>query len=244
MKKVHATGLSLIAAAAVCAVSAASALAADEWLANGAPIAAALVVEIPMELTLISLTSAGGTILEEIACSVIFDGKVGPVAAGVIEDMTNLTNEFIGELGMLNERFLDCEVIKDNESLSACVIHSLVEVWLDALNLELGLTWTTQIELMGAEPLFLNHIFGGGVEKEPGYVLKCKLNGGNTIEELCESLRSAALENVVGGVKMTFNWENPIDTEIANCSLLGANTGALKGSGVIKLTNGETLSVS
>jgi len=237
-------GATLLAIQALCAIAVTSAFAADEWLANGAVITVQLSAETPMELTLIALEKAGGASLEEILCSVVFDGTVGPGAAGLVEDLLSLSGETIGELGMTNEKFLDCEVVNDSGSLSSCKKNTLVELWLDNLNLELELTWTTQIELMGAAPLFLDHFFGAGVGKEVGYEFKCELISGIVIEELCEGLRSASLENIVEGVLTVFNWENPIETEAATCSLLGVGTGALKGSGVTKLTNGEALSVS
>jgi len=245
MRKTYVTGLAIVAVCAFWAVLAAPALAEDEWLAKGAVIAAALAAEIPMELTLINLEKAGGATLEEILCSLIFDGTVGPGAEGVIEDILSLSGEVIGELEMTNEKALDCTVVSSvGSSMIACKLNTLVELWLDNLNLELTLTWRTQIELMGVEPLFLNHIFGGGAGKEVGYKFKCELNSGISIEELCEGLRSAALENVLEGTRMTFNWESPIGTEAAECTLLGAATGALKGNGMVKLTNGEFLSVS
>lgn len=245
MKGTCVAGFALAAVCAFCAIVVTSAFAADEWLADGAPITAALSAETPIELALIALEKAGGAFVEEILCSLIMDGTVGPGAEGVIEDILSLTGETIGELEMANEKPLSCTVTSNNAmDLSACKLNTLVEVWLDNLNLELVLTWKTQIELMGAEPLFLNHLFGGGAGKEVGYEFKCEINLGVKIEELCESLRSAALENVVGGVQMTFNWENPIGTEAAECTLLGVGTGTLKGSGITKLTNGKALTIS
>lgn|GEM_PF-2326254 len=245
MKKIHIAGLALAAVCASFAIVAAPAFAEDEWLAKGAAILAQLAAETPMELTLISLEKAGGAVLEEILCSLIFDGQVGPKSEGVIEDILSLSGEVVGELGMTNEKALDCTVVNSvGSSPIACKLNTLVELWTNNLNLELSLTWRTQIELMGAEPLFLNHIFGGGVEKEVGYTFKCELNSGIPIEELCEGLISAALENTLEGVRMAFNWENPIGTETGTCSLLGAATGAMKGNGIVKLTNGEFLAVS
>lgn len=245
MTKIYIVALAISAACASFAVVAAPAFAEDEWLAKGVAILAQLASETPMELTLVSLEKAGGAVLEEILCSLIFDGQVGPKSEGVIEDMLNLSGETVGELGMANEKALDCTVVNSvGSSMIACKLNTLVELWTNNLNLELSLTWKTQIELMGAEPLFLNHIFGAGVEKEVGYTFKCELNSGITIEELCEGLISAALENTLEGARMTFNWENPIGTEAGTCSLLGAATGTLKGSGLVKLTNGEFLAVS
>ena len=245
MKKLYIAGLILAAACASFAAVAAPAFAEDEWLAKGVAILEKLAAETPIELTLISLEKAGGAVLEEILCSVILDGQIGPKSEGLIEDMLSLSGETIGELGMTNEKALDCTVVNSvGSSPIACKLNTLVELWTNNLNLELSLTWKTQIELMGAEPLFLNHIFGAGVEKEVGFTFKCELNSGIPIEELCEGLISAALENTLEGVRMAFNWENPIGTETSTCSLLGAATGALKGSGLVKLTNGEFLAVS
>ncbi len=235
----------LVAACTSCAAAATPAFAEDEWLAKGVPITAALSAETPIELTLVTLEKAGGAVLEEILCSVIMDGTVGPGAEGSIEDLLSLSGEVIGELGMTNEKALDCTVVNSVESSPiACKRNTLVELWTTNLNLELGLKWKTQIELMGAEPLFLNHVFGGGVEKEVAYTFKCELNNGLPIEETCEGLTSAALENTLEGTRMAFNWEAPISSEPGTCSGLGAGTGALKGSGLIKLASGEFLSVS
>jgi hypothetical protein len=235
MKRVNILGFIFLAVVAFCATITPSAFAVDEWLANGAAIAAPLAVQTEMELTLIQLEKAAGLILEEILCSLVMDGTAGPLAADSVESLLNLVNEIIGGLG---EKSLVCEVIANNGAVIACKNKTPVEFWVD------NLPWKTEIELMTKEPFFLDHFFAGGAGKEVGYEFKCEVIGGIIIEELCEGLRSAALENEPTGVLVTFNWEIPIETEFAECTLLGANTGGLKGSGVMKLTNLELLSVS
>lgn len=237
MSKILTTAPVLLAVLAFFALAASPAFAEDEWLANGAPIVGTPSVEGTIELTLVNLVKTAGSILEEITCSLTLQGTISSTKTLLIQDMVSLGGTTIAESGANS---LDCRVSANDKGVEACREGSLVELWVDHLNLGTSLTWPMEIELMTGEPKFLGKL----LEEETGYKIKCELELGGVIEELCDGTTSAALENTIAGAAYTFNWEAPISSRLANCTGLGAETGGLKGSGVFTLTNGQTLSVS
>ncbi|HEU0250998.1 MAG TPA: hypothetical protein VFR48_09770 [Solirubrobacteraceae bacterium] len=237
MSKILAMGPVLIAVLAFFALAASPAFAEDEWLANGVAIVGTPSVEGTAELTLVDLVKSSSSILEEITCSLTLQGIISSAKTLLVQDMVNLGGTIIGESGT---NFLDCRVSANDKSAEACRNGSLVELWVDHLNLTTSLTWPMEIELMTEEPKFL----GKFLEEEMGYKIRCEVELGGVIEELCSGTTSVALENTIAGAAYTFNWEAPISSRFANCTGLGPETGGLKGSGVFRLTSGQTLSVS
>jgi hypothetical protein len=237
MYRIHIAALALAATLALCAVAASSAFAADEWLSNGEKITGTPAVETEIELGLTNLEGSGGPVLEEISCSMILQGIISASNVWLVQDVLNLSKSIIAESG---EKFLDCKVVANNGSGSACKNGSLVEFWVDHLNLETLLAWPSEIELMTEAPEFLAKF----TNEEMGYTIRCELVRGEFFQELCGGVTSAALANVATGVETTFNWTSPTNSQFANCTGLGNGTGGLTGKGVTKLTSGATLSVS
>jgi hypothetical protein len=231
-------GLALIAvftaAWTICGVTAATAFAEGQWAANGEAITTALAIDLTGTLHLINLKSAGGAVLVEVECNGLFEGTVGSAGAGSITDLVNLSAETIGGLGDTNERKLNCTVTATAKELGDCTATGeLAEALPTNLNLELSTTWTTSLESM--ESTILDKL-----PATSGYEVKCKTSLGE-LENKCEGSTSALLQNAESekGVLGLFNSESGT----TSCSLTGTSTGKVEGSGIITLTNGETLTV-
>jgi hypothetical protein len=238
MRKIHIVGVSLVAMFAFLAVGAASAFAEGEWLANGEKIMVALAADTSGALHLINLKSAGGAVLVEVECNGLFEGTVGPGAADSVTDLINLSNETIGGLGDTNEKKLNCTVTATAKELGDCTATGeLAEVLPTNLNLELGTTWTTTVELMTGTPMVYLDLFPA----TSGYEVKCKTSLGE-LENKCEGATSAFLENMETEKGVLGNFTS--ESEPTSCNLTGTNTGTLEGSGLTTLVNEELLTVS
>lgn len=235
MKKIHVLGLVLFAVFAFSSVIASAAFAESEWLAGGLAIGVALAADTAGTVLLINLE--GGAVLIEVECSGLFEGTVGPGAADTITDAVGLEGTVIGTLeeGDTNKTGLSCTVVKTAGGILDCEANSLATVWVDFLNLELSLVWATKIELVGTE-------FRDDIQAESGYEVECKTPVGSLTNLCGEELTSSKLENMTTekGVLGIFD----ANSQSVKCTLTGAASGDLGGSGLITLTNGETLSVS
>jgi hypothetical protein len=204
-----------VAVFALGAMTAPSAFAEGEWLANGKMIAA----ELPVEITGLMFKDilVLGLLIINLHCEFVLNGAVGPGAAGLIEKVLNTSLEEIGAplIGLA----LLCEVV--TSATEACgKVGELAEVWLE------NLPWATKIELSGTE-------FLDAFPTTAAYEALCP----NAEDYLCEGLFAAVLTNVANGVLAVFKeneYEFPCTT----------GTGHIGGEAVITLTNGEILSVS
>jgi hypothetical protein len=229
------------------AVTVTSSFAAGEWLENGKAIAAAAATRTTGELNLISLKSAGGTALVEFKCSGEFDGTVGPGGADSVTDLRTLMEEVIGGLGDTNEKRLNCTVTATAKELGDCIATGeLAEVLPTNLNLELGSTWATLVELMAANGVnYYLDLFPA----TSGYEIKCKTSIGE-LENRCEGATSAFLINNAGAKGVTVKFGREVnggvaeESEPTNCNLVGAGTGTLSGEILTTLNNGAILTVS
>jgi hypothetical protein len=234
MKKIHILGLALCAVFAFSAIAAASAFAADEWLAGGAAITTEL--ETSTEGTLNLHVLSGETEVNEINCSALLTGDVGPKEINLVLDLFNLSSVLIEELP---GTALACETLT-NPIGAGCTIGGETLLWADELRLGAEpLTWESLLELMAAEPLFLVHLHHVAFE------LLCFNLMGTNLEFLCEGLTSAAVDNLAAGVEFLFNTAAPISSELLTCTgtVEGLTVGLL-GNIPSKLTNGAVLSAS
>jgi hypothetical protein len=188
---------------------------AAEWLANGAPIAAAAPATTGLEL-LITETVVNNKFA--ISCSVFLDGTVGPGADDLITEVLNLDHEKVEELPGTPVK---CE------AREKCELET--ELW------PAGLPWETLLVLMEAGAILdLIHI-------EFKYLC---LIGGLSFTELCAGLTSAQMVNVVGGVEPRFSAAAGTEPLECTSGGAGSGTIASEGTPLIKLNNTEALSVS
>ena len=235
MRKSRIVGFGLFAALALCALDVAPAL-AGEWLVEAANVAAALSAETEMEfeLKVYEKVPPSAVVLTAIKCSGFLTGTLGPEKKDLVESLDKLAFPFeeIGELGMTNEKSLSCTVTSSGTALTDCLTASTVELWTDNLNLELSLTWETEIELTpGGE--FLDHF-----QSTTGFEIKCTTNSGVMGENLCEGGARAQLTNEAGTVPasvldkfLTLTATLEKELERMNSTLVGEHTCELNGTG-------------
>jgi hypothetical protein len=206
MKKLQTVGLALVVVCAFGAILATSAF-ATEWLSKGAAIAAALPAD-----TLGILVLTDTVIDEQAECSVLFEGTVGPGAAGTITKALDL---------MGNENALDCFVTALHGA--ACAQGELATITL------LNLPWNTLVVLVTGPPEeFRDEITTSSIEKslQPGYEILCK----NTVET-CTSDTSVKLVNLMEGVESAFDAKS----ELSECTAGGKKAGEITGKGTTTL---------
>jgi hypothetical protein len=232
MRKIHLLGLALLGVLAFSAVVAASAF-AGEWLVEGAKLENAVQAE--TEGLLFLTTLENGNVLATVDCEGIFDGTIGPGANDLIEDVLNLAHEAIGTLEEdENTLSLSCEVTATISSLVGCNLHSLAELWVDNMSLELKTGWLSEIELMEPGGIFLDHL---GIIDEangdltPGYHLLCLDAFGGSHPNLCTGLTSAVLTNDLTTTPASVLGEFNAESEKADCELGGVGAGDTEGSG-------------
>jgi hypothetical protein len=182
------------------------------------------------ELELHSLVLGLDAVL--IDCSGIFEGKIeGGGVLGLVEDLLNLSEELITELGVTGELALSCEVLTSLNSECGAV-GGLASLYPMGLNLGLGTGWHVEVVLSGANflLLFLN-------EGEPGYHIICP--GGK--ENLCgQNSTTSGLLTTGTDILATFGEEVGTESEEVTCT---TGTVMILGMGDITSTSG-TLSLS
>jgi hypothetical protein len=229
MKKLYTIGLAVVAVFAFSVIAAASALAASEWLLEGAAITTADPVETTGEL-LLADTGTG----TEITCSGKFDGTVGPGAADKIEKVLSLggVEEKFENLAKVLVPAVNCSVEK--AGLCSVAVGALIVV------IPLHLPWTTEL-LLPEATLWVDDITTG-TGGEPGYEVSCNTFIG-VQTDVCEGKPGADEKNITGGVEGIFE-ENETTNPKGNCSIGGAKTALTVGKGITTPNNGGTLTVS
>jgi hypothetical protein len=171
-----------------------------------------------------------------VKCEDILDGTVGPGKEDLIETVLNLAGELINEFGEAPELPLHCE------SVAGCEKTTEAEVWPKNIYPN---GWKTQLELMSSEPEFLDHLFAGGIGKEPGYEMRCLVGGVNKTD-FCEGLTTAKVENITAekDVLEIFNPAAPISSQLGSCELGGTGAGELLDEYLIFLESGLGLTVN
>jgi hypothetical protein len=241
MRKITTMVFALFAVCAFCALSASAAFAESEWLFKGLPIegAAGLEAETEGEITLIKYAETGSeTVLNELLCSGIFDGFVGPLNLDRVTDLLSLEHLLeIGELGSSGmEESLDCEVMFDAGSLLDCKSGTFALLWVDNLNLLTEDWWNTEITLSGG--VFLDDFTSNLSGLFPGYDVECESLLGIRGSELCEGLVTADLENDAGGSVLGTFLPTPV-AERGTCSSTGARSADITGMGDTWVTEGQ-----
>lgn len=172
----------------------ANAMAADEWLANGAPIATELAAQTSVEM----LLETTGIFLEhvDVLCSWIYDGTVGPGSKDLVTDFLTLSGELLEllygpESLLVLPMAVECVV----EEGGMCKENLL---WLGTINLP----WETEIELMEGSVFLDKTLNAGG---NPGFLIVCQSAlSGMWEEEECTGNTSDTLKNLSeGGVEGT-----------------------------------------
>jgi len=211
-------GLALFVMFAFGAFAATSAFAEGKLLLNGEAILALLNIEASGELLLKDTKVTGPP---EIVCAGIFDVDVEPGGVlGFVEALLTSTKELL-EGATAGSDLIECK--KDLKNLCSTPVD--VEV--------LSLPGHVEIELMlvGTASVYLL-IFLEEAEKTPHYIVHCKTILGE-MEDLCEGLSSARLNNTAEDVLGYFNAlaiTEPFGaaTETAACSLGGAASGVFE----------------
>jgi hypothetical protein len=218
-------GALLFAALALSAIAAASAFGSTGWLVDGKPITeaeGALATETEEEL---ELTDLGATPSLKVSCKDILDGTVGPEVKDEITEVLNVAKEKIGTGLPLSCTVTNSSICAGNK-VSVQPVH---------------LPWLTELEGMEAEAYILDHLFGSGAGKEPGYTIDCETLLG-LAEDICEGLTSAKAENTTeNDVLEIFSEVAGIESQKRNCTSGGAGVGDIKGEGLVLLTSGKTL---
>jgi len=148
MRKLQVLGLVLFAVLVFSAVAATAAFAESEWLVEGTALAGELPAETEGLLILKNYEKNNTTVLVEVHCTGIFKGTIGPGGLDLVDDVLSLDHSLTVvtlEEGDENKTPLDCLVILDGGALTDCTQEeaselNLANVWVDNLNLELGLT--------------------------------------------------------------------------------------------------------
>ena len=234
MKKSHIFGVMLFAVLAFCAVSAASAFAAEaEWLVNGKTVSAekaegleALATSSELQLT--DLTALGNGTVD---CSGTLKGTIINSKDILITEVLNLAGTVI-PLVALEGTGLNCE------GLELCT--GLAEAWAD------NLPWLVEPELQ-ANGTFLFNLTEDEGHGPPGYHIVCKNILGGTTEDLCtRTLSTGLLENMTTeGLLAIFSLtELETNKEEATCTLTKEETGHVNGSGTITVDGGAAITVS
>jgi hypothetical protein len=231
MKKSHILGLALFAIFAFGVLTAASAMAAvefllAEWLVNGAPITETLATdsesgEIALEETVLGVKTV-------VLCSGIFDGTIGPNGVDEITALLDLTGTITVPRTL------------EGSGLACTNSGNCPEplVW------AVGLPYKTQAELMveGTETWFVD-LFTNAT-KEIGYHVECM--GG--ISDLCIAPEVIVhLGNEANGT-VDGEFSDPFTElaglKLANCELAGPEGAKITGLGFTLLTGTGSLSVS
>lgn len=226
-------GIMLFAALAFCAVSAASAFAAEaEWLINGKTVAeekaGGLEALLTGELSLTDLTSLGNGTVD---CSGTLKGVIVNSKDILVEEVLSLAGTAVPKTA-LEGTGLDCE------GLELCT--GLAEAWAD------DLPWLVEPE-EEANGTFLFNLTEHEGHGPPGYHFVCKNSLGGTTEDLCtRPLITGVLENMATeGLLAIFSLEEQEkEKEETTCTLTKEETGHVNGSSTITVDGGATITVS
>lgn len=207
MRKTYAVGLALVAVLAFSAAAVASASAA-EWLLNGEPIEAGVLV--PAVTTgLLFLTDLGSGV------TVHCEGRfLGSVDAGGLDEIT------LAEPLTTEADLIECEVTKE-DPFGICKVGVIADV--EAVNLP----WKTELKAVGAG--VRDDIVNGGAG-EPGYKVVC---GGQT--DTCLGHTSAKVTLNTSPVPSAFDAES--EKAKCEGTLLSGE-GDIEGEGTIESPNG------
>lgn len=220
------------------------ALAASKFLLNGAEITSDLTFSVGMEVLMEDMHTFG---MPEYLCSWIFDGLIeaGGVSA-FINEILMLTGERLGASGATFEA---TGTVKDLAGKTITVGKVLETLQNDEIECEdmkgvcsgivtltaLDEPWHLEVTLLESLTYMLH--FLSEETKGLAFWLDCNTIGGLT-EELCEGPTFTSLENVVGGVLMTWNENSEI-----SCSIGGPGQFLVTAEGRLESSLG-TLSVS
>ncbi len=214
MRKHGLVTTALLAVIAVWAISATTALGADEFLVGGATITATLSAEVEGHLILTALE--GNAVLDQITCALIWTGTM--VAKTMeITKWLNLAKEEIG--AELVAPALSCTVSESAGGITDCLINTSAEVWPD------NLPWIAAIELIGTAYT----LDVGNGAKKPGYDFSCLAPIG-TVSELCEGLTNFVLTNELGTSPATVLAEATSTAQKLNCTAVGTENGDVEKS--------------
>jgi hypothetical protein len=222
MSKLRIALLTLLAACAFNAALAASAHAEEEaeMLLNGTPVTSGVEAEISSTLLLEDMSATGKP---DVLCSWLFVVDYLNPHLGYYILVLDLAKEEVSE-----SKPLTCESSSTCESSKATIypIH---------------LQW--HYELLGfLRPRWMlleNEETKPGL---PGFTVLCHTILG-TITDTCEGATESEMVNVSGGVEL-IDSENEEITPAVNCSLGGAKSGLIVGTGLMQAVGGGTLAES
>jgi hypothetical protein len=227
------TALLVVAAAAVFT---APAFAADEWLWNGAAIAAPLAVETTFELLLID---DNALVKADLLCGGLFVGTVGPGGADAVSTLLNSKSEAESALDLASKSFLSlkCELMEKG----ACEEANGTAITVFPLGLTPG--WASEI-LLPIATLFVDDIKEGTGGMLPGFEVTCKTALLGVETDTCRGLIGEVLTNEGVGVKGVFEENEPETNPAGNCSIGGEKEGLVVGETLTVVKEVGTLSVS
>ena len=215
MKKMLVTGSPILAGLLIMICTTSASATTLQWLANGA------VITTPLAYEIIGESTFGYSIVgqkSEVLCSVVFVGTVGPGPEGTISELLNLKKEVV----TLEKPVLECVRIEGcMEEMTAA-----------------HLPWLSRLSLVVTELLL--YIMESGGQGTPAW------------EFFCTSLGTAICPAGGSGYIVENNVENDVlildIKETSECSgiggIFGEETGGTDEVWSMKLTDGETLSVS
>jgi hypothetical protein len=230
MKKIRILGIALFALFAFGAIVSSAAFAEGEWLVENKSITAAegaLRAETEGSVLLVNYSEPGLLhVLNEVLCSRIFVGTIGPGAAGSVTEVLDLAQKLVGTDGStLTGTALLCDVTLEEGSLVDCKTGTgEAELWVA------NLPWTTTLELVAGAVL---NKFVGSATGEPGYEVSCLSLLGVKGENLCVAPSATStftlMSNEPAGTPASVlgffdAFGAGEDSELGNCSLTGEHT--------------------
>jgi hypothetical protein len=236
MRKLGILGAALFAVLAFTALAASAASAEIAlWLVNGADVLALTSAETEGTVLLRQYSEANGaSILNEVECTGIFDGSIGPEGEDEITKV--LTTGTMVDVGADNATLtgegLTCAVKFDAGALTDCEVGAT-----NALVYPANLPWHTQLELM-ADGTILDIITG--TNGEPGWETVChKSLLGVEGAELCTGPASTLMENFAGTPASVLGFFNAVPVaERGNCGTTGEHSAE-----VVSDTSGDTWAI-
>jgi hypothetical protein len=223
-KKIHVIWFALLAIFAFGAFSATSALAVPEILANGAKIAAGVDLHLELEGELL-LSDVNAPAILDVECSGIFDGLVEApgtlifINEVLMLDKTLLAASGEGVLNLAGTEINTGDDVECIEKANLCIPPVLV--------VALNLPWHVEIELTEPPDTYrANFLEEAG--HEPEYYVDCKFRelGGVLVEDVCDGLVEARLENDALSGDLLAAFEEGFGPN-GSCALGGAGSGRL-----------------